>query len=64
MKKNFLLLSGLVVGSFMSLSSCETVDDIPLTTTTTTTEETTVTRTPLSPVPLSSTVETRTVQTY
>ncbi len=68
MKKHPLSFASLAAVSFLALtlSSCDTVDDRPLpTTTTTTTEETTVSRTPLTPVvPVSSTTETRTTRSY
>jgi hypothetical protein len=61
----FLALAGL-----MLFSSCETYDDddddderYRGSTTTTTTEETTLSS-PLSPTPMSSTVETQTTRTY
>ncbi|MBN8422691.1 MAG: hypothetical protein J0L73_27525 [Verrucomicrobia bacterium] len=67
MKTHPLFIAGLAAASFMALTSCDTMDDDdrpPTTTTTTTTEETTLTRTPLSPVPVSTTTETRTIRSY
>lgn len=63
-----LLLPCLASGSLLCLSNCESFDDDEdhrhhRGSTTTTTEETTVS-TALSPVPLSTTVETQTTRSY
>ncbi|MDI1312698.1 hypothetical protein [Prosthecobacter sp.] len=70
MKTHSFFIASLAAVSFMALTSCDTMDDDdddrrpPPTTMTTTTEETTLTRTPLSPVPVSTTTETSTIRSY